>query len=881
MTARHNTFTALFLATVMVLSVVAGTAAVAGAETSTDTAVDSVVDSEASLATLENGSAKALTISWFRDPGDANGPYPVAPNEYEGNESVGIELFTNAEGDRELIVDNSTARNPNGKWDMLALHVETDGLEALDPPAEGGDKGLVTQAFLDNESWDLTVEQVDGEKSLDIAANQEDYAEPELSQPTEAAIPPVMVFADTDEVEGDITRGDEPDTGLYVWVDPNRATLSAGGENASFETGEEYEATFDIEGQTETVSFEMVDGGATMNDSYAPANSFNQEITANTTLMTGSRAQMVLVPDNETRENQTATIETEGNRNLDEDDKGTIPYGFLTGKFDFSGMAGESFDVHLYAPGYTNETLSSDFRDQDVLLGEEYRIEMANGSGTVRDVLEPDYTIDNATIRDAKTMTIAYTNPDHDTPEGIGTQIGDGHASGDSTIAYNTDVNRSYYDEMWLHYETSTEIFEAIDLSPGRDSVEKFESSPLSLNVSQTNAEDGTPLRLDLSENSSGVYVVPDNGSSDPRIYNSSQGTGLFFSFKLNEMTLFEDGERTQPDVGDEFAATLTIDTEQGEKTETTTFRIVEGRTVAVTPGDEIRLQQSEEAELQFNSTLARGTAMGIRLVATADNGTVIMDERTGELGLSGLGPQICCDGPSTAPWGTISATFDTSDLPVGTSVTAYASVVADLPGAYETPLVVQEIDGEIRGQPTGSVAAGDQSGSGESITVDSVELSDGGFVSVHTGSPQGPTIGETGYLEAGSQEGLEVDLSEPVDEDTTLYVLVHQDTNFNEEFDFPAEDGAYLDDAGEPVSTSIAYTVESTATPTATPSPTPTATVTPTATPTEAPADGGDGGDDGDATPTETSSDGGPGFGLGATLVALLAAALLARRRD
>ena len=877
MTATRTQLRAVVLASLMVVSVVAATAVVTGGTAAAGDADASNGTDAVASATLDNGSAKALTISWFRDPGEANGPYPVPPNEYDGNESEGIEMFTNAEGDRELIVDNSTARNPNGKWDMLALHVETDGLEALDPPAEGGDKGLVTQAFIENESWDLTVEQVDGEKRLNIAANQENYEAPELSQPTAADIPPVMVFADTEEVEGDITRGDEPDTGLYVWVDPNRAKLTADGENASFEPGEEYEATFDIEGQTETVTFEMVEGGATMNQSYAPANSFNQGITANTTLMTGSRAKMVLVPDNESRENQTATIETEGNINLDEDDKGTIPYGFLTGKFDFSGMAEESFDVHLYAPGYTNETMTSDFRDQDVLLEDEHRLHIASGSGTVRDVLDPNYVIENATIRDAKTMTIAYTNPDHDTPEGIGTQIGDGHASGDSTIAYNTDVNNSYYDEMWLHYETSTEIFEAIDLSPGRDSVEKFQSSPLSLNVTQTNAEDGTPLRLDLSENSSGVYVVPDNGSSDPRIYNSSEQTGLFFSFKLNEMAFFEDGERTQPDVGDEFEATLTIDTEQGERTETTTFRIVEGKTVAVTPGDQIRLQQAEEAEVQFNSTQARGTAMGIRLVATADNGTVIMDESTGEMGLSGLGPQICCDGPSTAPWGTISATFDTSDLPVGTEVTAYAMVVADLPDQYESPLIVQEISGEVRTRPTGSVSVSDQSGSGETVTVDSVELSDGGFVSVHTGSPQGPTIGETDYLDPGSHEGVEVTLSEPVGEDTTLYVLVHQDSNFNEEFDFPAEDGAYMTDAGEPVAGSLAYTVEQEETATATATPSPTPTDEPTATPTDTP--------DSEPTPTdeppETTADDGPGFGVALAVVALLAAVLFARRRD
>ena len=302
MTDSHKMFRATLLAALVVLSVVAGSIAVAGTssvanhtgndtgtdggtETPTDTPTETPTPSptpanptptpvdydppSSTDATMDNDSAKALTISWFRDPGSANGPYPVPPNEY-ATDSPGITMFTNAEGDVELTVDNSTARNPNGKWDMVALHVETDGLEELDPPGDGWNKGLVTQQFVQNPNWNLSVEQADGEKTLDIAENQRDYERPELSRATEHPVPPVMVFADTDEVEGDYLTGDEPDTGLYVWIDPNRAKLNAGDENASFETGESYEATFQIGNQTDSVSFEMVEGESRMQDDYSP-----------------------------------------------------------------------------------------------------------------------------------------------------------------------------------------------------------------------------------------------------------------------------------------------------------------------------------------------------------------------------------------------------------------------------------------------------------------------------------------------------------------------------------------------------------------------------------------------------------------------------------
>jgi PGF-CTERM protein len=85
-------------------------------------------------------------------------------------------------------------------------------------------------------------------------------------------------------------------------------------------------------------------------------------------------------------------------------------------------------------------------------------------------------------------------------------------------------------------------------------------------------------------------------------------------------------------------------------------------------------------------------------------------------------------------------------------------------------------------------------------------------------------------------------------------------------------------------VSQSATLTIEAMTTPTATPTPTPTATPTPTptatptptptATPTPTPTEPPE-------TTTEPDGDGGPGFGIAVALVALLAAALLAVRRQ
>lgn len=771
----------------MILSVFAGTVVVAGSAQQDDT---NATNSAVTQATpqVQNGSAKAMTISWFRDDGDGNGPYPVPPNEYDGNESPGIQMFANAKGDDHIAIDNSTARNPNGKWDMVALNVETSGLEELEPPESGADQSLVTQNFIDNDNWNVEISQVDGDKTLDIAANQNGYESPQLEAGTSADVPPVMVFADTNEIMTDYLTDGDPETSLYVWVDPNRATLDENGDEASFDPGEEYEATFTIHGQTQSVTFEMVEGDAVASGESSPPNSANAKVTVESSLSANTEVEMVVEP--EEGENQSVETTVKGNTVLmDGENPGTVPRGTISGTFDLSGMENDEITIHVYG----EDDRGGDFEE---LVG--------SVSLTVADVIDPDYEVESATIRESYPLTIAYTNPDYETAPAIGNQVGDNDLHGDHSIAYNTEGEPPYFDEMFLMYAVNSSVFEAITVSPGSNTVEKFQSSPMSLEVVQTNA-DGAPKRLDLSENASGVTIATDDGESDPRLYQSEPNTGLFFSFKLNEMTFFQDGEPVQPEIGDTFDATLTIETNEGVEEKTTNFTIVEGKTVIQHQGDALRLSQSDAAEVQMNSTLSAGTAVGFTLASEDGD----FEEDSGELELTGMGTNIAGKSPGTPPWGTADYQFNTSELEPGTELTLTAEVVADLPDEQPDPLVLTEVPVVIKAPATGSLTLSAQSGDGSSVTVDEVELSDGGFVSVHTGSPNGPIVGSSSYLDSGTHSDVEISLDESVEESTTLYVTAHSDTNANEQFDFPTADDP-IEMNGSLVSANAEYSVES-----------------------------------------------------------------------
>jgi len=195
--------------------------------------------------------------------------------------------------------------------------------------------------------------------------------------------------------------------------------------------------------------------------------------------------------------------------------------------------------------------------------------------------------------------------------------------------------------------------------------------------------------------------------------------------------------------------------------------------------------------------------------------------------------------------------------------------------------------DGRMLGTPTAQVSLSDQQVTEErqEVLVDSVSLSDGGFVAIHAGNASGPVIGHSQRLDAGTTENVRIDLDEPISTTTTLVAMPHLDTDDDNVYEFPERDGPYTAD-GAPVTDSAEVDVGTpTPTPTMTPTPTPTPTETPTPSPTPTTMDGMDTDTptDGDgSTPEPTTTATGPGFGLVVSLIALLAAALIAvRRRD
>ncbi len=115
------------------------------------------------------------------------------------------------------------------------------------------------------------------------------------------------------------------------------------------------------------------------------------------------------------------------------------------------------------------------------------------------------------------------------------------------------------------------------------------------------------------------------------------------------------------------------------------------------------------------------------------------------------------------------------------------------------------------------SVSMSDQPTDGDSVLVDRVELSEGGFVTMHDstlldGEVTGSVVGSSEYLEAGVHENVRVELDDSVTENDTLIPMPHRDTNDNEVYDFVEEDGAadgpFRTDEGGAVIDTAAVTV-------------------------------------------------------------------------
>jgi PGF-CTERM protein len=173
------------------------------------------------------------------------------------------------------------------------------------------------------------------------------------------------------------------------------------------------------------------------------------------------------------------------------------------------------------------------------------------------------------------------------------------------------------------------------------------------------------------------------------------------------------------------------------------------------------------------------------------------------------------------------------------------------------------------------SVTMSAQESTGETVVVDSVTLSEGGFVTVHDATVSDGAVfdsvrGTSAYLGPGTHENVEITLDDPLTENTTVVPMAHEDTDGDEAYTFVQSEGA----ADTPYVAGSAVVD--------------TAQVTYTGSMDEGMDDETEMADtetemadsemdeDTDTTSTET-----PGFGVVVAVLALLGAALLATRRN
>ncbi|QZX98545.1 DUF7282 domain-containing protein [Halobaculum rubrum] len=157
-----------------------------------------------------------------------------------------------------------------------------------------------------------------------------------------------------------------------------------------------------------------------------------------------------------------------------------------------------------------------------------------------------------------------------------------------------------------------------------------------------------------------------------------------------------------------------------------------------------------------------------------------------------------------------------------------------------------------------------------EEVTVSEVTLPEGGFVAVYNSS--GGLVGNSAYLEAGTHENVTVSISPALSRSQVVVAQAHRNEG-PESFNASA-DLAYTNENGQAIA-DTAYVASEEFTRT-----TETATETATATASTTEADAATTSDDGGATATDSATEtSGPGFTALAALVALVGAALLARR--
>jgi flagellar protein FlaJ len=90
---------------------------------------------------------------------------------------------------------------------------------------------------------------------------------------------------------------------------------------------------------------------------------------------------------------------------------------------------------------------------------------------------------------------------------------------------------------------------------------------------------------------------------------------------------------------------------------------------------------------------------------------------------------------------------------------------------------------------PVASLTMENPAGGQQTVEIDSVSLSDGGYVVVYERGLDGDAIGQSEYLPAGTHRNVAIELSRPTNEGRSVVVVPHLDTDDDQELEYDGFD--------------------------------------------------------------------------------------------
>lgn len=411
---------------------------------------------------------------------------------------------------------------------------------------------------------------------------------------------------------------------------------------------------------------------------------------------------------------------------------------------------------------------------------------------------------------------------------------------------------------------------EALRAQPGGSTTERFvsliEGPDADLLVSQFGARDGLPRAMDTT-NTSALGVVPAGNNTYDVVVDLST---VRATLDENGNDRADDEETVGVTSGDTYRANFTFGDAQLQRA----FGVFPVAVIFLPnqPGNNPILRPAPNQTIHAETTLAPGTQLGVEVTVNSEDAfrrrqVVTVTNRSQSQ---------------------FEASFDLREAPDGVDI----SVVVD-----NNDQLIASTAGRIPALRA-SISLPERADQRDRMPVSSVSFSQGGFLIVRDGGPDGPIVANR-YLTGGNYTDLGVLLARAAETDT-LVVTAYADLDTDRVFDANGPDRPYRT-GGTPIRAQIQLpSVTPTPTPTPTPgqtatrttaTPTPTATSTPTARrvttpPTLTTTDPQTTRPFGDTTtegftPYTITATGAPGFGIGVALAAIVALVILLAGRQ